>query len=245
MMRALIVEDEPLLRAELADQLAALWPELEIAGMAENGIEAVALLESLRPDIVFLDIQIPGLNGIEVARHVPPSAQIVFVTAYAEHALHAFEAGACDYLVKPLDAARLLHTIKRLKSRGDGVQAIAPEVWRQAMPAPAPVFLKWIKASSGSSVRLLPVGEVLYFQAEDKYTRVVTASGEALIRAPLKNLAAQLDPAQFTRIHRAAIVNLQAVDRIERQGAALEIYLRGRRETLAVSEAYARQFRQM
>ena len=244
MTRALIVEDEPLLRAELADQLAMLWPELELAGQADNGIEAVAMLEALRPDIVFLDIQIPGLNGLEVARHVPESAQIVFVTAYAEHALNAFDAGAADYLVKPLSAARLLQTVKRLKSRESRV--VAPEVWERLFgKAAAPVYLKWIKASIGSSVRLVMVKDVQFFTSDGKYTRVVTATGDALIRVTLKSLIEQLDPGQFAQVHRGAIVNLEAIERIDRDGAAMEIHLRGRSERLAVSEAFTRQFRQM
>ena len=244
MTSALIVEDEPLLRAELLDQLAMLWPELEIAGQAENGIEAVAMLESLRPDVVFLDIQIPGLNGLEVARHVPESAQIVFVTAYAEHALNAFDAGAADYLVKPLSAARLLQTVKRLKSRESRV--VAPEVWERLFgTAAAPVYLKWIKASIGSSVRLVMVKDVQFFTSDGKYTRVVTATGDALIRVPLKSLIEQLDPGQFAQVHRGAIVNLEAIERIDREGAAMEIRLKGRSERLAVSEAFTRQFRQM
>ena len=243
MTSALIVEDEPLLRAELLDQLAMLWPELEIAGQAENGIEAVAMLEALRPDIVFLDIQIPGLNGLEVARHVPESAQIVFVTAYAEHALNAFDAGAADYLVKPLSAARLLQTVKRLKSRESRV--VAPEVWERLFGKAAPAYLKWIKASTGSSVRLLMVKDVQFFTSDGKYTRVVTATGDALIRVPLKSLIEQLDPGQFAQVHRGAIVNLEAIERIDREGAAMEIRLKGRSEKLAVSEAFTRQFRQM
>jgi len=244
MTSALIVEDEPLLRAELADRLAMLWPDLEIAGQAENGVEAVAMLEALRPDIVFLDIQIPGLNGLEVARHVPESTQIVFVTAYAEHALNAFDAGAADYLVKPLSAARLLQTVKRLKSREGRV--VAPEVWERLFgKAAAPVYLKWIKASTGSSVRLVMVKDVQFFTSDGKYTRVVTAAGDALIRVPLKSLIEQLDPGQFAQVHRGAIVNLEAIERIDRDGAAMEIHLKGRSEKLAVSEAFARQFRQM
>lgn len=239
---ALIVEDEPLLMAELSDQLRALWPELEIGGHAENGVEAVALLEALRPDIVFLDIQIPGLNGMDVARHIPDSSQIVFVTAYAEHAVQAFEAGAVDYIVKPVSAARLLQTVKRLKTRG---AAPVPEgLWRQMAPAPVQ-HLKWIKASAGNTVRLVMVRDVQFFQSDGKYTRVVTPDGEALIRLPLKSLIEQLDPTQFVQIHRGAIVNLEAVDRIDRDGTAMQIRLKGRTEKLPVSEAYTRQFRQM
>jgi len=242
MTRALIVEDEPLLMAELSDQLCALWPELEIAGHAENGVEAVSMLEALRPDIVFLDIQIPGLNGMEVARHVGEATQIVFVTAYAEHALQAFEAGAVDYIVKPVTAARLLQTVKRLKTRS--AAPVPAGVWQQLAGAPVQ-YLKWIKASAGNTVRLVMVRDVQFFQSDGKYTRVVMQDGEALIRLPLKSLVEQLDPSQFAQIHRGAIVNLEAVDRIERDGAAMAIRLKGRTEKLTVSEAYTRQFRQM
>ncbi len=244
MPRALIVEDEPLLRAELADQLRTLWPELQIAGRVDNGIDAVAAIDALKPDIVFLDIQMPGLNGMEVARHIPESCQVVFVTAYADHALAAFDAGASDYLVKPLTTARLLQTIRRLKSRT--AASPPPAVWEQLFePESAPVYLKWIKASSGNSVRLVMVSEVLYFQSNEKYTRVVTENGDALIRLPLKALLEQLDPQLFAQIHRSAIVNLQAIDRIERSGAGLEVILKGRTERLTVSEGFTRQFRQM
>jgi DNA-binding LytR/AlgR family response regulator len=246
MPTALIVEDEPLLRAELRDQLHALWPELEIGAEAENGIEAVAYVESLRPDVVFLDIQVPGLNGLEVARHIPDATQVVFVTAYAEHALRAFETGATDYLVKPLDTGRLMQTVKRLKARGPDGNKPAADIWRQLSSAPAPVtYLKWLRASVGNVVRLVMVSEVQFFQSDGKYTRVATAGGDALIRLPLKALIEQLDPSQFVQVHRAAIVNLQAIDHIARDGTAMEILLKGRTEKLAVSEAYGRQFRQM
>jgi DNA-binding LytR/AlgR family response regulator len=246
MPTALIVEDEPLLRAELRDQLHALWPELEIRAEAENGIEAVAYVESLRPDVVFLDIQVPGLNGLEVARHIPDATQVVFVTAYAEHALRAFETGATDYLVKPLDTGRLMQTVKRLKARGPDGNKPAADIWRQLSSSPAPVtYLKWLRASVGNVVRLVMVSEVQFFQSDGKYTRVATAGGDALIRLPLKALIEQLDPSQFVQVHRAAIVNLQAIDHIARDGTAMEILLKGRTEKLAVSEAYGRQFRQM
>jgi DNA-binding LytR/AlgR family response regulator len=250
MPSALIVEDEPLLRAELMDQLRALWPELQIAGQVENGIDAVAAIDAMKPDIVFLDIQMPVLNGMEVARHIPESCQVVFVTAHAEYALAAFDAGASDYLVKPLTTARLLQTIRRLKSRT--AASPPPAVWEQLFePESAPVYLKWIKASSGNSVRLVMVSEVLYFQSDEKYTRVVTENGDSLIRLPLKSLLEQLDPQLFAQIHRSAIVNLQAIDRIERSeygargGAALEVILKGRTERLTVSEGFTKQFRQM
>ena len=250
MPSALIVEDEPLLRAELVDQLYALWPELQIAGQVENGIDAVASIDVLKPDIVFLDIQMPGLNGMEVARHIPESCQVVFVTAYADYALAAFDTGASDYLVKPVTTSRLLQTIRRLKSRT--AASPPPAVWEQLFEQEsAPVYLKWIKASSGNSVRLVMVSEVLYFQSNEKYTRVVTDNGDSLIRLPLKSLLDQLDPQLFTQIHRSAVVNLQAIDRIERSesgvrsGPGLEVILKGRTERLTVSEGFTKQFRQM
>lgn len=249
MPSALIVEDEPLLRAELTDQLHLLWPELHIAGQVDNGIDAMTAIDAIKPNIVFLDIQMPGLNGMEVARHIPDSCQVVFVTAYADYALAAFDAGAADYLVKPLTTARLLQTIRRLKLRA--VASPPPAVWEKLFEQErAPVYLKWIKASSGNTVRLVMVSEVLYFQSDDKYTRVVTENGDALIRLPLKALLEQLDPQLFAQIHRSAIVNLQAVDRIERsdhgaRGGGLEVILKGRAERLTVSEGFTRQFRQM
>ena len=252
MPNALIVEDEPLLRAELRDHLHALWPELNIVGEAENGIAAVAAIDVLKPDIVFLDIQIPGLNGLEVAKHIPEFTQVVFVTAYGKHALQAFDAGAADYLVKPIDMARLLQTIKRLKSRQPNTAKPSNALWGAAFGQVAPVapqYLKWIKASVANTVRLVVVGEVQYFQSDKKYTRVVTPSGEALIRLTLKELLDQLDPAQFTQIHRSTIVNLNAIDRIVRDSATssgtMEIHLKNIKKILVVSDAFTKQFRQM
>lgn len=248
MARAVIIEDEPLLCAELRDQLQLLWPELRIAGDAADGVAALALIEAQQPDIVFLDIQMPGLNGLEVAAHLPPQCQVVFVTAHAQHALAAFDAGAIDYLLKPLSGGRLLQTIRRLQARGAGAGAVgarpSPALLQQVLAAP-PAYLKWIKASTGNTLRLMLVDEVDYFQSEGKYTRVVGQSGEGLIRLSLKELLLQLNPAQFAQVHRSSIVNLHAVERIDKDGTAMAIRLKGGRGTLAVSEAYARQFRQM
>lgn len=248
MPTALIVEDEPLLRAELRDRLAELWPELELAGEAGGGAEGLRLMHALRPDVLFLDIQMPGIDGLDVARQAPPHSQVVFVTAFQHHALQAFDAGAVDYLLKPITMARLAATVHRLQTRAAAQRPAQPA---NAPAAPAPRPIKWIKASLGDTVRLIMVDDVVLFQSDDKCTRVVTGpgagatAGEALIRTPLKTLIAQLDPEQFVQIHRSLIVNLREVDRIERQGAGMLLHLRGRRGTYPVSEAYARQFRQM
>lgn len=248
MSTAILVEDEPLLRAELRDHLAAQWPELEILAEAENGVEAIRMIDQHQPDIVFLDIQIPGINGLDLAQHLPEGTQIVFVTAYAEHALTAFETGAADYLMKPIDANRIATTVRRLKARAGEVvkpnKATAVQ-WQSVMPARALSSLKWIKASVGDTVRLIMVDDVLYFNASDKYTRVVTKTGEAIIRLTLKNLIDQLDTDHFAQIHRSTIVNLRAIDRIERIDGTMSVYLRDKAEKLAVSESFMKQFRQM
>ncbi len=241
MPTALIAEDEPLLRAELRDQLAALWPELVIVGEAADGVAALRMLHALKPDVLFLDIQMPGIDGLQLAPQLPAAMQLVFVTAYPQHALQAFDAGAVDYLVKPVTLARLAATVTRLRDRTAALRpAAAPP------PVAAPRYIKWIKASMGDAIRLVMVDDVVLFQSADKYTRVLCAgSGEALIRVPLKELMPQLDPGQFAQVHRSMIVNLREVDRMERDGAGMLLHLRGRRETYPVSEQFARQFRQM
>ncbi|MBI3713607.1 MAG: response regulator transcription factor [Burkholderiales bacterium] len=245
MSTAIIVEDEPLLRAELRDHLFAQWPELQIVAEAEHGVEALRLIGQHQANIVFLDIQIPGINGLDLAQHIPEGTQIVFVTAYAEHALRAFETGAVDYLVKPIDAHRIATTVRRLKARTQAPKKLTSEEWQRALPTPNTSYLKWIKASVGDTVRLIMVDEVLYFSSSDKYTRVVTKTSEAIIRLTLKNLIEQLDSDRFTQIHRGTIVNLQAIDRIERIDGGMYIYLRDRTEKLPVSESLMKQFRQM
>lgn len=245
MSTAIIVEDEPLLRAELRDHLFAQWPELQIVAEAEHGVEALRLIDQHQPNIVFLDIQIPGINGLDLAQHIPEGTQIVFVTAYAEHALRAFETGAVDYLVKPIDAHRIATTVRRLKARTQAPKKLTAEEWQRVLPTPSPSYLTWIKASVGDTVRLIMVDEVQYFSSSDKYTRVVTKTSEAIIRLTLKNLIEQLDPDRFTQIHRGTIVNLQAIDRIERIDGGMYIHLRDRTEKLPVSESLMKQFRQM
>ncbi len=257
-MKALIADDEPLLRERLRTHLAQLWPELEIAAEARNGREAVELFEQHQPQVVFLDVHMPGLNGIDAARSVARRAQIVFVTAYEQYAVQAFEQGALDYLVKPFDAARLADTVERLKARL-AATAAAPTASSAALEtvldelsaelrrrAGAGVHLQWIKASVGTSVRLIPVEQVAYLRADEKYTLVAWECGEALIRKTIRELADELDPARFVQIHRSVIVNLNHVGQVNRgPNETAEVQLKNRRETLPVSRSYLHVFRQM
>ena len=250
-VRGVIADDEPLLRAQLRTRLARLWPALEIVHEMENGrgIEAVVALH--KPDVFFLDIHMPGASGLEAARLVGARAHVVFVTAFDEHAIEAFERGAVDYVLKPFDERRLATTVERLQarlaSRPPDIQALVGALAeRLGTPAPAAERLRWIKASVGTAVRLIPVEEVLFFQADDKYTRVVTAEGEALIRKPIKELLAELDPERFWQVHRATIVNVERIAAVRRgHKDQAEIALRDHAETLVVSRAFTHRFKQM
>lgn len=242
---AIVAEDEATLRQQLVEQLGQLWPELSIVAEAADGISALRLMAEHRPDILFLDIQMPGATGLEVARQVNGRSRVVFVTAYDEHAVAAFEQGAIDYVLKPVSAARLFTTVTRLKER----LGTPPPRLDAALAAAAPTqknWLRWINASVGQNVRLITVDEIAYFQADNKYTRVVTADGEALIRKPLKELADELDPNQFWQVHRSTMVNVGAVAGVTRdfRGRML-LKLKGRNETLQVSDSYTHLFRQM
>jgi len=243
---AIVAEDEATLRQQLVEQLGQLWPELTIVAEAADGIAALRLMGEHRPDVLFLDIQMPGATGLEVARQVSGRSRVVFVTAYDEHAVAAFEQGAIDYVLKPISAARLFTTVTRLKER----LASPPPRLDAVLPAIAPTaaksYLRWINASVGQSLRLITVDEIVYFQADNKYTRVVTADGEALIRKPLKELAEELDPNQFWQIHRSTMVNVASVAGVTRdfRGRML-VKLKGRSETLQVSDSYTHLFRQM
>ncbi|CAN7388102.1 LytTR family transcriptional regulator DNA-binding domain-containing protein [Pseudoduganella sp. LjRoot289] len=251
---ALIADDEPLLREHLRAQLARLWPDLDIVADARNGHEAVELFDIHQPAIVFLDVHMPGLNGIEAARALARRAQIVFVTAYEQYAVQAFEQGAIDYLVKPIDAARLADTVQRLRQRLERpVQAgaafdamldrMAAEL-RQRSPARG--WLQWIKASVGSSVRLIPVEQVAYLRADGKYTLVAWDQGQALIRKSIRELGDELDPDRFVQIHRSAIVNLHYVREVVRGvNETADVHVRGHPEVLPVSRSYLHHFRQM
>jgi len=243
--RAILAEDEPLLREELVELLARLWPELEIVAQAADGIAALQALASRAPDILFLDINMPGMSGIEVARQASGRCHVVFVTAYDEHALTAFEQGAADYVVKPVQAARLATTVTRLKER-IGRPAPALEGLLRELGARERGYLRWINASQGQTVRVITVDDVCYFQAEAKYTRVVTAEGESLIRKPIKELTQELDPAAFWQIHRSTIVNVHAIAGVVRDlRGRMQVRLKRRQELLAVSDGYTTLFRQM
>ena len=243
--RAIIAEDEPLLREELAELLSSLWPELAIVAQAADGIATLQALEKQAPDILFLDINMPGLNGLEVARQASGRCHVVFVTAYDQHTLAAFEQGAADYLLKPVTTARLATTVARLKER-IGRPAPALEGLLREFGSAQRGYLRWINASQGQTVRVITVEDVCYFQADAKYTRVVTAEGESLIRKPIKELSQELDPASFWQIHRSTIVNVHAIAGVVRDlRGRTQVRLKRREELLAVSDAYTQLFRQM
>jgi DNA-binding LytR/AlgR family response regulator len=257
--KAIIAEDEPLLAQQLKSLLARAWPELAIAGIASNGIEALELIQRERPQIAFLDIRMPGLTGLEVATELadrlgtedaPPA--IVFVTAYDEFALKAFDLAAVDYLLKPVTEERLARTLEKLKKQlssprdSDDLVARLRQVIIAGAPVGTPMPLRFVRAGAGDTVKMIPVDEVCYFQASDKYTAVYTPEGESLIRTPLRELLAGLDPARFAQIHRGTIVNLNEVAAAVRDDAGrMSVKLRRRKETLPVSRVYADMFRQM
>ena len=244
---ALIAEDEAVLRDELRSHLAVLWPELRIVGEACDGFEALQLLDRWAPDLVFLDIQMPGLTGLEVARQASGRCHVVFVTAYDVHAVAAFEEGAVDYVLKPYSVERLGLAVGRLRERiGSSAVPLDNLLRELARVAPERKYLRWINATHGQDVTLITVDEVLYFQADTKYTLVVTAAGESLIRRPLKELQDELDPAQFWPIHRSTIVNANAVAGVTRDlRGRIFVKLKSRTDRLPVSEAHAHLFRQM
>jgi DNA-binding LytR/AlgR family response regulator len=246
-MRALIAEDETHLADDLVRRLTRLWPELDIVGVVQDGLAARQALIELAPDIAFLDIRMPGLSGLDAAKSAPPACRVVFVTAHDEHAVAAFEQAAADYLLKPVSDARLEKCLTRLQ------QAIPPQ--SEALLAQLknllgasgkPEPLRWLRAQVGQDIRLIAVADVCFFQATDKYTSVVTRDGEFLLRMPLKELAAQLDPEQFWQIHRGTLVNVQQIKAARRDLLGrFALTLRDRPETLAVSRSYAHLFRQM
>ena len=224
-----IAEDEPLMRERLQMLLAQAWPEARIVLVAENGNDAWDGFLEHEPDVVFLDIRMPGLSGLEVAERIGKRAHVVFVTAYDQYAVDAFDAGAVDYLLKPVQAERLQRALARL---------------RAALPAPPCDKLKWIRASVGKQIRLIDIDDVLFFQADTKYTRVVLAGSEALVRTPLKDLLGGLDPEQFWQIHRGTMVNVKAIEAAERIDAErMQVLVRGSTEKLPVSRTLTHLFR--
>ena len=241
---ALIAEDEPLLRRQLKARLAQAWPELAIVAEAENGAEALALANELKPDIAFLDIRMPVKDGLAVAEAIADDCHIVFVTAYDEYAVTAFEQGAVDYLLKPVTAERIAKVVDRLRTRIESPPVDVAAVLRQLSARDTGGPLRWIKASLGNAMRLIPVDEVVYFHAEDKYTKVVTAAGEALIRKTIRELFDELDQEVFWQVHRGTIVNLRAIARVERDYRDQPlVFLKDRPEPLTVSRTFAHLFK--
>ena len=266
---ALVADDEPLLRDRLVAHLARLWPELQVVGQARNGREAIELFELHRPAVAFLDVHMPGQSGIDAARAIGGRAEVVFITAYEQYAVQAFEQGALDYVVKPIDAARLADTVQRLQARlasplprpsgaqgsardevidgalDDALAKIADALRERVATRPR-ANLQWIKASVGTSVRLIPVEQVAFFKSDEKYTLVAWDGGEALIRKTIRELADELDPERFAQVHRSVIVNLHRVSQVTRSlNETAELHLAGRPEVLPVSRSFVHLFRQM
>ena len=271
-MRAVIADDERLMREQLRARLAEVWPDLQIVAEARNGLEAVALVDQHRPDLVILDIRMPGLTGVDAARqiaqmdvaddaHLP---EIVFITAYDQYAVQAFEQGVCDYVLKPAERERLLVTAQRIRARlaqrdaadapnsadtgrpNPPLQQVLHALAAQLHPGAAPRYLDWIQASVGPAIQMIPVAEVLFFISDEKYTRVQTTTVEALIRKPIKELVDELDPALFWQIHRSTLVNVKAIAGVTRDFRGRQIVsVRGHGEKLEVSRSYAQLFKGM
>jgi len=249
---AVIADDERLMREQIAARLRDAWPELRIVGEAANGREAVALVRSREPDIVFLDIRMPEMDGIEAARALSGSAHVVFVTAYDEYAITAFDHGAVDYLLKPADPERVAITCQRLRERLDTRpepmgELLAELSQRLAGGAARPRdHLRWVQASVGNGIRMIPTSDILFFRADEKYTRVQTGVFEALIRKPIKELVDELDSDEFWQIHRAILVRVDAVDKVSRDDRGRQVVtVKGSGEKLEVSRSFGHLFRQM
>jgi DNA-binding LytR/AlgR family response regulator len=259
---AVVADDERLLREQLKSRLAAVWPELEILDEARDGNEALAKAEELRPDVMFLDIRMPGMTGIEAAREILAlpgwQGEIVFVTAYDEYAVAAFEQGALDYLLKPVEPERLAQTAQRVKARlAQRVTPPPPEdeaaldalmaklaSMQQGMAPKTAQPLRWIQAATGNTTKLIDVKDVLFFKSDEKYTRVQTRDQEAFIRTPIRELLPQLDPQQFWQIHRSAVVNLGAIAAVTRDDTGRQrVHIQGHAEVLEVSRSFAHLFR--
>ena len=245
--RVLIAEDEPLMRERLLAMLEVSWPEAQVVLVAENGNDAWDGFLEHEPQVAFLDIRMPGLSGLEVAARIGKLAHVVFVTAYDQYAVDAFDAGAVDYLLKPVEPGRLARAIERLRAKLDTPPLDLGDILRHlksAVPEAPREKMKWIKATVGKQIRLIDVDDVLFFQSDTKYTRVVLAESEALVRIPIKDLVSGLDPDQFWQIHRCTMVNVNAIAAAERVDAErLQVLLRGSAEKLPVSRTFAHLFR--
>ncbi|MGF6274236.1 DNA-binding LytR/AlgR family response regulator [Massilia sp. UYP11] len=255
MPTAIIADDERLMRDQLRMRLQDAWPELQIVGEAKNGDEAVQLVGELKPDLTFLDIRMPGKTGMEAAREIGDASRIVFVTAYDQYAVEAFERGAIDYVLKPTEPDRLKITVDRLKERleqpqaagsvNDSVSAMLSQL-AEKIAAPKQKHLQWIQASIGQDLRMIPVEDILFFRSDEKYTAVQTSSFEALIRKPVRDLAEELDPSLFWQIHRATLVNVNAIEGVTRDIRGRHLVLvKGRPEKLEVSRSFLHLFKQM
>ncbi|XHS79145.1 LytR/AlgR family response regulator transcription factor [Burkholderiaceae bacterium UC74_6] len=270
-IRAVLADDERLMREQLRARLAEVWPELEIVAEAKNGIEAVELTKEHKPDLVFLDIRMPGLTGVEAAKQIAQLPEdddwlvpeIVFITAYDQYAVEAFEQGVADYVLKPAERDRLLVTVARIQKRlsqregGEAAAAEAPagaaplqqllhKLSAQMNPGGVPKYLEWIQASVGQAIQMIPVDDVLFFISDEKYTRVQTAKLEALIRKPIKELVDELDPKVFWQIHRSTLVNARAIDGITRDFRGRQLVgIKGLTEKLEVSRSYTQLFKGM
>lgn len=248
MPSAIIADDERLMRDQLRLRLSEAWPELEIVAEAKNGEEASELVSRYQPDFSFLDIRMPVRSGLEAAQSIAGKSHIVFITAYDQHAVEAFEHGAIDYVLKPAETERLRLTVERLKLRlqtaPNDVSTLLTELRSQLLPRPH--WLQWIQASIGQELRLIAVADILFFQSDDKYTRVQTSRFEALIRKPVRELAAELDPTLFWQIHRSTLVNVHAIDGVTRdlRGRHL-VLIKGQPDKLEVSRSFIHLFRQM
>ena len=243
---AVIADDEPLLRASLRAAFAEAWPDLEIVAEAANGADALHAARELLPRFVILDIEMPVMNGLEAARELRGLAHVVFVTAYDRYAIEAFDRGAVDYVLKPVSVERLADTVARLKERlretPASIESLIEDLSRRIAPGSAP--LQWVQASLGSTIRLINVDDVVYFQSDTKYTRVVTADSEALVKTPLRELAAQLDARHFWQVHRSTLVNVRAIESVNVDDTGRrEIALKGRPERLEVSRTFSHLFK--
>ena len=263
--RAVLADDERLMREQLRARLTEVWPALQIVAEARNGQEAVDLVAEHRPEVVFLDIRMPGLTGVEAARRIAQMEladdellpEIVFITAYDQYAVEAFEQGAADYVLKPAERTRLALTVERIRERlsrrgtaeetgSAPMQALLHQLASRLDPGAAPKYLQWIQASVGSSIQMIPVDEVLFFISDEKYTRVQTAQVEALIRKPIKELVDELDPARFWQIHRSTLVNVKAIADVTRDFRGRQIVtVKGHPEKLEVSRSYTGLFKGM